>query len=110
MRSCGFDWIVSLAWMCHGCGTTLASVVKMNSSIDTMQQIGSIVFPGISSIIMVNMLDIEGEVSNIRLLTFYFTPVRHILPCFFLLLSRVISVESYVTSHSSLTSPFKIPS
>jgi hypothetical protein len=32
----------------------------MNSSIDTMQQIGSIVFPGISSIIMVNMLDIEG--------------------------------------------------
>ena len=73
MRSCGFDWIVSLAWMCHGCGTTLASVVKMNSSIDTMQQIGSIVFPGISSIIMVNMLDIEGEVSNIRLLTFYFT-------------------------------------
>jgi len=81
MRSCGFDWIVSLAWMCHGCGTTLASVVKMNSSIDTMQQIGSIVFPGISSIIMVNMLDIEGSDSNVRLLTFSFTPVRHILPC-----------------------------
>jgi hypothetical protein len=57
--------------MCNGCGTSLAGVVKMNSS--TMQQIG-FAFPGIDNIIMVNMLDIEGEVSNIRLLTFYFTP------------------------------------
>jgi hypothetical protein len=64
-------------WSSHGCTSTLASMVKMNSS--TMQQIG-FAFPGVYSIVMVNVLEMEGEVSQKRLYIFYFTTALFTVP------------------------------
>ena len=64
-------------WAAHGCTSTLASMVKMNSS--TMQQIG-FAFPGVYSIIMVHVLDMEGTVSRTRLEIFYYTTALCVLP------------------------------
>lgn len=64
-------------WSSHGCATTLASIIKMNSS--TMQQIG-FAFPGIISLILVQILNMEGDVSLTRLRIFYWTTAALVLP------------------------------
>jgi hypothetical protein len=64
-------------WSCHGSVTTLASLVKYNSS--TMQQIG-FAFPGLISLILVHSLHMEGDVSFTRLCLFYYITAILILP------------------------------
>jgi hypothetical protein len=64
-------------WSSHGSVTTLASIVKMNSS--TMQQIG-FAFPGVVSIILVQILDLEGEVPRHRLVVFYVVTAALVIP------------------------------
>ena len=64
-------------WSSHGCVTALASIIKMNSSI--MQQIG-FAFPGIISILLINLLKMEGEVKLQKLIIFYWTTAILVIP------------------------------
>jgi hypothetical protein len=64
-------------WSCHGSVSSLASIVKMNSS--TMQQIG-FVLPGLYGIIIISVMDLEGEVAIERLYIFYYTTALLVIP------------------------------
>jgi hypothetical protein len=65
-------------WTCHGCVSSLSSLVKMNSS--TFQQIG-FALPGLYSIIMMTLLDMQGnDLPNETIYIYYYVTAICVVP------------------------------